>query len=41
MTVEVRFEGERSGTALLAWGMRPIWLAMCRTMPGDHYSPSP
>ncbi|WP_424535641.1 condensation domain-containing protein [Sphaerisporangium viridialbum] len=37
MRMEFRFEGERSGTAPLAWGQRSIWLAICRTMPSDHY----
>ncbi|MFG1874944.1 condensation domain-containing protein [Sphaerisporangium sp. NPDC049003] len=37
MRMEFAFEGERSGTAPLTWGQRSIWLAMCRTMPSDHY----
>ncbi|MET8140675.1 condensation domain-containing protein [Sphaerisporangium sp. NPDC005288] len=37
MRTRLEFRGERSGTAPLAWGQRSIWLAMCRTMPSDHY----
>ncbi|WP_203986408.1 condensation domain-containing protein [Sphaerisporangium rufum] len=33
----VEFAGERGGVAPLAWGQRSIWLAICRTMPDDHY----